>query len=85
MPEPVRGRFVTLSRARDGAQLFLVWVGADAWLVSNVIASGVVVDPHLAGLAGRRVDGHSLLRWAAGVLPSVTLVAPDDVDRAQLG
>ncbi len=61
---------MTVTRAADGARLYLYPLADDAWLIANVVAAGLGADLHLGGLAGRVVAGCIVLRWAAGALPS---------------
>ncbi len=74
MPEPASGRFVTVTRAADGARLYLSPLAEDTWLVTNVVAAGLSADPHLGGLAGRVIAGCLVLRCAAGALPAVAVL-----------
>lgn len=74
MPEPASGRFVTVTRAADGARLYLCAIGADSWRISNVIAAGLSADPHLGLLPGCVLDGCLVLRWAGGTLPTAAVL-----------
>jgi hypothetical protein len=74
VPEPASGRFVTVTRAADGARLYLRPLAEDAWLVTNVVAAGLSADPHLSLLPGRVLGGCLVLRWAGGSLPSAAIL-----------
>jgi hypothetical protein len=70
VPEPASGRFVTVTRATDGARLYLCAISSDAWRIANVVGAGLSADPHLGCLTGHVREGRVVLRWAGGTLPS---------------